>query len=1714
MPPPMPPPHGDDDDEPPPPPPRHDSNAKTTSGTPPKPPPHQSRNPNLPDTLDVFVIPSGGGVLYLPSLSPHRNSFVAGSVTTVSLEVVWIALRFTVGKKLGGWWGNLLVSCVLAGLVYWITTWQVFQEKGERGRKSDKEKEKEKDDKEKGAGGKDGGAAGSKSAGGGQPRHNGHTKSASGGSSSTPNRSQSWASGNDAGGGGRGGPRHRSPETPTPNPGFDEDPFEAAETEYMRAKEEEELRQAREQIRKEREEIKKEKMEAEKLRRQAEEDTARRRDELRKERLESERLRKQAEEDAARRRDELRKEKTEAEKLRKQVEEDAARKRDELKKEREEAERIKRQAEEAAALKRKEVEEVVERKKREADELTEKKRKEVAEERRKVAEEEARLLRIKREEKERRRKLREEEEATRQRLDKEEEARRKKLREEELSYKLRLADEMAKTEEERLRKLEETEESHKRRLAEESAKTEAERKKRLEEEEERRNRLLREEEERRNRLQQEEKAHKLRLAEDQAKKEAEELAKRRAEDVARLKELDKRNKAEADLRKIQEDLRKKAAALDQRIKQQEAKDEKSRRDAEAKAAAEAEISRKALEDSIRKERERLIQEKVARDAEYARQKEETRLKEKAEFEARRAKETKAREAAERERKVRERQQAEMERKARERLEAEEAEQKRKQKEELERLEKADAADREKLRVAMLERLAEAERARERVAAEAAVEKRRLEAIQKEEEEKERLRLENEKLKQQLEAEKERERQRAEAEKEKERQRLEAEEAARLEKELVEKEKRRLQQIKEREERDRQAMLATLERDRERERKAREALEREIAEAAAKEQEEREKREKEAEEERERQRIESLRRERERDWAKKDIEKEVKPVKVEVWEGPAQTSDIPDLGGGDTFAQESHVDLEDAKSRKSSPAKHRHKKHHHHRHNSEITLDSVDIGSSVSRRPRSPTKTQPPEYVISSPATQRSKTKRQPKPAERDIKPMVEIVDDESEYHTLHSFDAQSEIRSHVSGSSGVTARSKMSAKSAASSNSNASKRKYSTSDPDKIVLKAVYIFTNEHPKKPQASLIAGVGGNSEGLVLNISTAGLFIDDELNNSAQREWDQKAWAIKDIEVYCPRCIPPAAPSGARAAAKQTVKHLLSGSTAPSAAEQEKYLDNLGDVCRSHCANKLQASRDRDDSTVTGNGNHLIRANLGDTDDKKVVYVFAEDEGWKVPSGLMKLKNSPQVRQLVINVFLFFVTPAQQLKMPLISTSLRRWVFPIILLLHTTQALEQLYYLKLQPLDIPSLQTRPAGLLDRFYEGGEDVYIKEQVLEGDIVGLIEIGNPANTSPPDSLIELEEYTGSDLNDKIDDEYIITPPERSFFKVRKNGRGGGAGDGFTVEFMNGHKFGQWPMNGLPYAWAAGDEAWMKGLKLVEPVFIEGEDGRLTVKGMAGWDIFACEIIPAASLAGVDDDTQIFWEIISIQRAVWGQTKIDKISGRDPRCIPVSVSLQDTMMVDAVAPVQMALEENMDINQYMTDLDGPAPVPVAASVFGSWDLDAASNAMNEALQSLQDIDITDEDGEDGYLTPQGRRTTSRYLSQGPNSGSARGTILEVADIMEEDDWVPEDGEMGMSEQADNSQEDDHYDGPLVLPDGSDVSFSAPDEVVRAGSTEPEGGGWEKSGITKYWSTGDLYGDQKGANGVDSLGVRGTRSEDVEMLSDQGRFRQRGGALKD
>ncbi|EGE80134.2 trans-sialidase [Blastomyces dermatitidis ATCC 18188] len=206
---------------------------------------------------------------------------------------------------------------------------------------------------------------------------------------------------------------------------------------------------------------------------------------------------------------------------------------------------------------------------------------------------------------------------------------------------------------------------------------------------------------------------------------------------------------------------------------------------------------------------------------------------------------------------------------------------------------------------------------------------------------------------------------------------------------------------------------------------------------------------------------------------------------------------------------------------------------------------------------------------------------------------------------------------------------------------------YSTKDPDKIIISGVYVFNNTFMRTPVGQLVSGKGHVTDGLILRITTEGMFVDDDIRGVAQREWDIKAWTMKLVEVWCPQLgtnPPPTRPSPVKANPfrfSTSYAHKV-----PSSEESDAYLANLHRSCKNQCRlgatssgmgplNGNSKSRIIDDGDLLQSaelrGFHVVRASLRDQEGKKYVFVLQETEAWKVAIGLQRLKKGSQVRAL---------------------------------------------------------------------------------------------------------------------------------------------------------------------------------------------------------------------------------------------------------------------------------------------------------------------------------------------------------------------------------------------------------------------------------------------------------------------------------------------------
>ncbi len=222
---------------------------------------------------------------------------------------------------------------------------------------------------------------------------------------------------------------------------------------------------------------------------------------------------------------------------------------------------------------------------------------------------------------------------------------------------------------------------------------------------------------------------------------------------------------------------------------------------------------------------------------------------------------------------------------------------------------------------------------------------------------------------------------------------------------------------------------------------------------------------------------------------------------------------------------------------------------------------------------------------------------------------------------------------------------------------------YSTKDPDKIVIKGVFSFNNAFMRTPISQLRSGHGSVTDGLILRITTEGLFIDDDVRGVPQREWDVKAWTMKSAEVWCPSVSPPGSfVNGSPQKRKISLGFGLhadsrrdpaSPSQTESSAFMIKLLAGCGGKCKETSSTQARSStssrslRSSLDATTSTNssmssdtdstikqscelsGLHVLRASIRDQEGKKYVIILSQSEGWKVAVGLQKLRRGSLVQ-----------------------------------------------------------------------------------------------------------------------------------------------------------------------------------------------------------------------------------------------------------------------------------------------------------------------------------------------------------------------------------------------------------------------------------------------------------------------------------------------------
>jgi hypothetical protein len=204
---------------------------------------------------------------------------------------------------------------------------------------------------------------------------------------------------------------------------------------------------------------------------------------------------------------------------------------------------------------------------------------------------------------------------------------------------------------------------------------------------------------------------------------------------------------------------------------------------------------------------------------------------------------------------------------------------------------------------------------------------------------------------------------------------------------------------------------------------------------------------------------------------------------------------------------------------------------------------------------------------------------------------------------------------------------------------------YSTKDPDKIVIQGVYQFNNAFMKTPVAQLVSGQGMVTDGLVLRMTTEGLFVDDDLRGVGQREWDVKAWTLKLAEIWCPQVGSNSQPSKPGSSNPFSFRRGASANSMPTNEESDAFTTNLLKVCKNTCRLASPSACFARSSNASGGGPvqppqaefrglHILRASIRDQEGRKYVFVLQDTEAWKLAMGLQRLRGGALVRALGVS------------------------------------------------------------------------------------------------------------------------------------------------------------------------------------------------------------------------------------------------------------------------------------------------------------------------------------------------------------------------------------------------------------------------------------------------------------------------------------------------
>ncbi|KAK6515410.1 hypothetical protein TWF506_007746 [Arthrobotrys conoides] len=268
-----------------------------------------------------------------------------------------------------------------------------------------------------------------------------------------------------------------------------------------------------------------------------------------------------------------------------------------------------------------------------------------------------------------------------------------------------------------------------------------------------------------------------------------------------------------------------------------------------------------------------------------------------------------------------------------------------------------------------------------------------------------------------------------------------------------------------------------------------------------------------------------------------------------------------------------------------------------------------------------------------------------------------------------------------------------------------------------------------------------------------------------------------------------------------------------------------------------------------------------------------------------------------------------------MCLILDPRRRMLLPLAVVLFSKsvnlvvgQDVEQLFYMTVEPVLLEGLNLPPPPLLNEFDKGGRIVYVKENILQGQEVGVVDLGWTPSASPnPQTTEVIQEETiqgtkGLLSNEKLQKTGAKWAMQLDYYALSKFRDPERKDDpsSFLLRFTNGHKFMWMPWTGLWSTWMVGSDKAMAGMDdLEEPVFVQ-KDGHIRIKGAETWDNFACKF-PLTDDAGAETQSEsqggppppVWWQFNSLQRTVWKSMKVDRLSSGVIDCIPIVISIQE-----------------------------------------------------------------------------------------------------------------------------------------------------------------------------------------------------------------------------